>query len=196
MTNVSRQQLRQQLRAQRRSLSPRAQSAAATALNEQLQRTITSPCTIACYLANDGEIDLGVALHAFAQKAVKITLPVIHPFTGKHLVFQHYTSTTTMTTNRFGIVEPAPNCTAIHLLCEHDYLLLPLVGFDKKGNRLGMGGGFYDRTLANLEQRPHRRPTLIGIAHDCQQVAQLPVEQWDIPLDKIITPTQRIIPTD
>ena len=68
---------------------------------------------------------------------------------------------------------------------------MPLVGFDNKGNRLGMGGGFYDRTLANLDRLSYR-PLLIGVAHDCQQADALPVMQWDIPLNAIVTPTQTI----
>ena len=96
-----------------------------------------------------------------------------------------------MTLNRFGISEPALNSTAIRLLSQHHLLLMPLVGFDAQGNRLGMGGGFYDRTLANINALKNR-PTLVGVAHDCQQVDELPVEPWDVPLDLIVTPTQII----
>ncbi len=69
-----------------------------------------------------------------------------------------------------------------------DLLLLPLVGFDADGHRLGMGGGFYDRTLAAL--RPPRcgqRPRLVGIAHDCQRLIQIVPRPWDIPLDAVVT---------
>ena len=99
-----------------------------------------------------------------------------------------------MTRNRFNIEEPTLDSTAIIELTAHDCLLMPLVGFDAKGNRLGMGGGFYDRTLAPLQRLCDGppRPLLIGVAHDCQQVPVLPIEPWDIPLDVIITPTQCI----
>jgi 5-formyltetrahydrofolate cyclo-ligase len=67
-------------------------------------------------------------------------------------------------------------------------LLLPLVGFDETGNRLGMGGGYYDRTLSYLRQRKHwRRPRLVGIAHECQKVDALAPSPWDVPLDMIVT---------
>ena len=71
-----------------------------------------------------------------------------------------------------------------------DLILLPLVGFDLKGNRLGMGGGYYDRTLSYLR---HRRfwikPRLVGVAHECQKVDSLIARPWDIPLDAVVTET-------
>lgn len=69
-----------------------------------------------------------------------------------------------------------------------DLIILPLVAFDLSGNRLGMGGGFYDRTLSFKHQRCHwKGPKLIGIAHELQRVDLLPVNDWDIPLDAVIT---------
>jgi 5-formyltetrahydrofolate cyclo-ligase len=63
-----------------------------------------------------------------------------------------------------------------------------LVGFDRACHRLGMGAGFYDRSLAFLQQRRHwRRPRLIGLAHECQRVEALAPKPWDIPLDAVIT---------
>ncbi len=189
---ISRQQLRKTLRAQRRSLSTAEQQHAATAIRQQLQNMFDSNIQrVAGYLANDGEIALEPTLSACYQLGIAVSLPVLHPFTGKHLLFQNYTPHTVMTENRFGIKEPALNSTQICALAEHDILLMPLVGFDERGNRLGMGGGFYDRTLAYLN-RHTARPLLVGLAHDCQQVDALPVQAWDIPLDRIVTPTQEI----
>ncbi|MDC8830203.1 5-formyltetrahydrofolate cyclo-ligase [Alteromonas gilva] len=189
---TSRQQLRKALRERRRALSDTAQQHAATAVCQQLFTMFTSQTRrVAGYLANDGEIMLGPTLAACHQQTIAVSLPLLHPFTGKHLLFQNYTPTTPMTANRFGIHEPELNSTQIRLLHEHDMLLMPLVGFDARGNRLGMGGGFYDRTLAHV-YRLKRRPLLVGIAHDCQQVDTLPVQSWDIPLDCIVTPGQII----
>ncbi|NVK54763.1 MAG: 5-formyltetrahydrofolate cyclo-ligase [Alteromonadaceae bacterium] len=188
----SRQQLRNMLRERRRALSAAAQQQAAEAVCQQLLSTLTKQTRlIAGYLANDGEVILNPTLSACQQRGVAVSLPVLHPFSGKHLLFQHYTPQTPMTHNRFGISEPELNSTQIHLLNHHDMLLMPLVGFDANGNRLGMGGGFYDRTLAHLHHLS-KRPLLVGLAHDCQQVDALPVEAWDIPLDCIVTPTQII----
>ena len=192
---TSRQSLRKSLRQARRALSDDAQQLAAQALQQRLSEYLP-PHTkqLAGYLASDGEISLLPTLSWCHQRGILTSLPVIHPFTGKHLLFQHFTHDTAMTRNRFNIEEPALDSTAIIELTAHDCLLMPLVGFDAKGNRLGMGGGFYDRTLAPLQQLRDGtpRPLLIGVAHDCQQVPVLPIEPWDIPLDVIITPTQCI----
>jgi 5-formyltetrahydrofolate cyclo-ligase len=72
-----------------------------------------------------------------------------------------------------------------------DAVLFPLVGFDEAGGRLGMGGGFYDRTFAFTRIRPRLAPKLIGLAHDCQQVSALPVEPWDVPLHSVVTDKRR-----
>lgn len=192
---ISRQSLRKALRHARRALSEHDQASAANALQQQLNRYLpTDTKQLAGYLASDGEINLFPTLSWCHEHGISTSLPVIHPFTGKHLLFQRFSNHTVMTTNKFGIEEPALDSTAIVELSKHDCLLMPLVGFDAQGNRLGMGGGFYDRTLAPLQNLSERekRPKLIGVAHDCQQVSALPVEPWDIPLDIIITPTQHI----
>mgnify|MGYP000224032593 CR=1 FL=1 len=90
-----------------------------------------------------------------------------------------------MKKNRFGIPEPELRCQDIRLLEEHQVILMPLVGFDSKGNRLGMGGGFYDRTLEGLRAK---KPTLaIGFAYAAQEQNDLPLEPTDQPLDLIVT---------
>jgi 5-formyltetrahydrofolate cyclo-ligase len=69
-----------------------------------------------------------------------------------------------------------------------DVILMPLVAFDGQGNRLGMGAGYYDRTLAFLRHRRHwRKPRIIGLAYEFQRMPALPAEPWDVPLDGIIT---------
>jgi len=69
-------------------------------------------------------------------------------------------------------------------------LIVPLVGFDDNGNRLGMGGGYYDATLSFLRRRRiWRKPFLIGLAYECQRAARIPSETWDIRLDAVLTET-------
>lgn len=87
--------------------------------------------------------------------------------------------------NRLKIREPKLDVRDVLPLAELDVLVTPLVAFDVSGQRLGMGGGFYDRTLQNWQQY---RLQPVGYAHDCQQVDSLPSEQWDIPLPAVITP--------
>ena len=91
--------------------------------------------------------------------------------------------------NRFGIDEPiyTPQLGAHQM----DLILMPLVGFDKYKNRLGMGGGFYDKTLSFHSKRlNYRVPKLFGLAFDCQEVDHLDSKPWDVPLDGIVTPTR------
>ena len=93
--------------------------------------------------------------------------------------------------NRFGIEEPIFS----PLLCAHrmDVILMPLVGFDKHKNRLGMGGGFYDKTLSfHNKLKEFRVPKLFGLAFDSQEVDRLTSQPWDVPVDGIVTPSRFI----
>ena len=95
-----------------------------------------------------------------------------------------------MTVNQFGIAEPKLDCSKVCPVQSLDIIFTPLVAFDSSGNRLGMGGGFYDRTLAACKARG---PALVGLAHQCQQSDALPHAPWDVPLHAIATP-QKWIP--
>ena len=110
-------------------------------------------------------------------------LPVID---GDQLQFRHFTPGGGLVSNRFGILEPTLSKKECHLV-NIDLVLTPLVAFDRWGNRLGMGGGFYDRTLASqlmLNGRLRmKRPVLCGVAHKCQQLEKLTPQDWDFPLD-------------
>jgi 5-formyltetrahydrofolate cyclo-ligase len=150
---------------------------------------------IGLYLANDGELNCQLFIDWCWQQGKQVYLPVLHPFSKGHLLFLAYQPDTPMLANKFGILEPELNVQNLSPLNQLDILFTPLVAFDDKGNRLGMGGGFYDRTLARWEQQDDHlhqlKPYPIGLAHDCQQVEQIPIEHWDIPLPEIITPANR-----
>lgn len=93
-----------------------------------------------------------------------------------------------MVLNRFGILEPDRNWYQMAKLWSIDLLLMPLVAFDSTGTRMGMGGGFYDRSFAYLKQRGHwHKPHLLGTAFELQRVEGLPRQQWDIPLHSVVT---------
>lgn len=99
--------------------------------------------------------------------------------------FRRYCLGDRLRANQFGILEPSGKRES--LPCgELDLILAPLVGFDHLGNRLGMGGGFYDRALLNSQPRL-LRPQLVGVAHGCQQVTQVPAQRWDKQLNWILT---------
>lgn len=182
--------LRKQLRQARRQLTPEQQTDFSLELSLKLQQDprIQQAQTLAYYLANDGEIDLTPFTQWAWQHGKTLCLPVLHPFSKGHLLFLHYHPGTELVPNSFGIPEPELSVLDVVPIAQIDAILLPLVGFDPQANRLGMGGGFYDRTLAQWHQQRHPMTTLIGVAHECQKVAQLPIAPWDVPLDEIITP--------
>lgn len=172
--------LRRNLRLKRLRLNSWQQQKAAFGLKRQLrQRRFKQINHLAIYLANDGEINPAL----LKQSKFKLYLPVIKK---KSLCFVRYRPGQEMRKNRFAIAEPK-RLQKLKTAAQLDAIALPLVGFDDQGRRLGMGGGFYDRALANLPRQRQRRPSLLGLAHSCQQVSACPQEPWDIPLDAVIT---------
>ncbi len=183
---LNKTQLRRQLRQARNAL----QGFTRYLQQRRIQRFLTAmPALrlarrIGAYMPFDGEPDLLLFLQ---QHQVKIWLPII-----RHNLHLDFRPTFNLThpsrlpaqahRNRFGILESQhqPTVRAAQL----DAIFIPLVGFDRLGNRLGMGAGFYDRSLAGLR---YPKPLLIGIAFSCQEVEQLPADPWDIPLDYIVT---------
>jgi 5-formyltetrahydrofolate cyclo-ligase len=182
--------LRRGLRAQRRGLSGSEQRHHARTLARRLGRetVFVRARRIGLYWPADGEIDPRHLLELPQAKGKRWQLPVLCPYPHPRLWFLTYRADEPMRPNRFGIPEPARRNRRLRVARTLDLLLVPLVGFDADCNRLGMGGGYYDRTLNYLSHRRHwRRPRLVGIAHECQRVARLPVRPWDIPLDMIVT---------
>ncbi len=190
MAKAERNTLRRELRQQRRALTAQQQRAAATALDRLVGRhpLFLRSQHIAIYLPNDGEMDLTPLLHRALTMGKQCYLPVLSPLYHNRLWFAPYHTGSKLSLNRFGIPEPDANYSQMRPAWALDLILTPLVAFDTQGNRLGMGGGFYDRTLAYLNRRQHwRKPRLLGTAHAFQQVAQLPCESWDIPLHGVVT---------
>jgi len=186
----AKQRLRQQMRRRRRALSHSQQHQAAQGLRRQLHRSglLLQARRLALYLAQDGELNPLPAVNA-VQKSGRLYLPKLHPLKPNRLHFYHWHSKTPLDRNRFGIGEPPARARTRSPWWSLSLILLPLVAFDAQGQRLGMGGGFYDRSLARFNGK---RPRLIGIAHACQQVEALPVASWDIGLDGILTDHQFI----
>jgi 5-formyltetrahydrofolate cyclo-ligase len=186
-----RQQIRQQIRTQRRSLDETERQQAAIQLCNQLDhsRLFNNSQHIAFYLANDGEIDPYYLMHAAWQRGKQAYLPVLGIRPGNRLWFIPYDADTPLVYNRFGIPEPVHSRRQRQLKPHTlDLIFMPLVAFDPHGNRLGMGGGFYDRTLSFLKQRHSwRKPRLVGLAYEFQQNKAIPHQQWDVPLDGIAT---------
>lgn len=104
------------------------------------------------------------------------------------LWFSEYRSGDRLIHNRYGIIEPDIRRRKPVAAWGLDLVLVPLVAFDKTGNRIGMGGGFYDRTFAYLiSGNTWYKPKLIGVAHELQQLNSIQPNPWDVPLDGIVT---------
>jgi 5-formyltetrahydrofolate cyclo-ligase len=193
MTNpapISRQQLRTQLRKARRALNPSQQRQAARGLYRQLAQhpLFRRARHIALYLPNDGEIDPRLLLRAAQRRGKKTYLPVLSAWPRTKMVFQQVRHGEKFRPNRFRIPEPHINAAKQRTIWALDLIFLPLVGFDDAGGRLGMGGGFYDRSLAyQARRKAWQKPVLLGLAHECQKVERLAQASWDVPLHGTVT---------
>lgn len=185
----TRQQIRQQIRQRRRALTPEQQTQFALQAADRMMAypPVLLAQTVAVFLSFDGELDTRPLIDQLWRAGKRVYLPVLHPFSPGNLLFLHYHPSSDLVVNRLNIREPKLGVRDVLPLSQLDVLVTPLVAFDAAGQRLGMGGGFYDRTLQNWRQ--HRLQP-VGYAHDCQQVDALPTEQWDIPLPAVITPSK------
>ncbi|QOY94795.1 5-formyltetrahydrofolate cyclo-ligase [Massilia sp. UMI-21] len=123
-----------------------------------------------------GEPDLRPAYAELAEAGVRLALPVVIE-RGAALGFAEWVPGEATEADSLGVAVPVE----LRMLQRPDALLVPCLGFDARGYRLGYGGGFYDRTLA-----PEPRPRTLGIAYACQQ-AVFEIGEYDIPLDEIVT---------
>lgn len=191
--------IRREVRSSRRALSFDQQQQASNQLLEKLMihPRVLKAQNISLTLAYDGEIDLFPFIEWCWRQKKQIYLPVVHPFETGKLLFLAYNQDTEMVVNRYGIKEPKltndPHHSEVFLDCcpvnKLDLVFTPLVAFDREGNRIGMGGGYYDRLLSPWFKH-QTGPYPIGLAHDCQLWKILPIQDWDVPLPEIITPTQ------
>jgi len=188
--SLSRPQLRRQLRKARRSLSLAEQRAAARGLYRQLAQhpLFRRARHVSLYLPMDGEIDPRLLLREAQRRGKATYLPVLKAWPSTRMVFQRVRPGEKFRPNRFRIPEPCINPRRQRKIWALDLILMPLVGFDDEGGRLGMGGGFYDRSLAYLARRKTwQKPVLLGMAHECQKVRRLAQASWDVPLQGTVS---------
>jgi 5-formyltetrahydrofolate cyclo-ligase len=181
LTHLDKKQLRLQCRQARKSLTSEQQFQHAQAVMQcllDLPMLKLPALSIGVTLAFDGEVDLMPTMQALKQQH-RLYLPRLKPDTTLDFLF--WRENADMKANVLGIPEPTGE--QFISIAELDLVLMPLVGVDLQGNRLGMGAGYYDKSLAQASRRPY----LIGVAHHCQQVESLPVDPWDIPLDALVT---------
>ncbi|MGX3066865.1 5-formyltetrahydrofolate cyclo-ligase [Ursidibacter arcticus] len=178
-----RNQLRKQMRAKRQALTLDEQRFAAQNIIPKSLELIEhySAQHLAFYLPFNGEISPLPLIEKLRSIGKKIYLPVLHPFSSHQLLFLRFDDEADLSPNRFGILEPKLDVRKVLPISELEMIFVPLVACDTQGNRLGMGGGFYDRTLSQAKHL-----ISVGLAHQCQQLECLPLESWDEPLDYIV----------
>jgi 5-formyltetrahydrofolate cyclo-ligase len=188
MNETPKKTVRRQLRAARRALAPAYRHQAARRATRHILGSglLLKGRRWGFYLPLDEEFDALPLLNQALHMRKSCYLPVTANRPAQPLRFARLDGRHGVTRNRYGIIEPHSR----RLLNARwlDMLIVPLVGFDHLGHRLGMGGGYYDATLAFLRVRKvWRRPWLIGLAFECQRVPSIPAEPWDISLDAILT---------
>lgn len=181
--NATRATLRAELRARRAALRPGERLAAADAVARHLgeRDELRQPGYVGGYWAVNGELPLHAVQLRLAPGQVWC-LPVVQADGG--LRFAPWRAGDPLEPNRYGIPEPTVETTLSPR--EMTVVLLPLLGFDRHGGRLGMGGGYYDRAFAFRREHP-APPHLVGIGFACQELAGLAAESWDVRLDAVAT---------
>ena len=180
---------RKLLRNQRRELSAKQQVIMADQIAANLcsQSFFLRAKRVGIYLANEGEVNPSIIYDICHKSGKQIFLPVIHPFKQNRLHFAQVKPNSRVTNNRFGILEPCLRSATLSPAWSLDLVLMPLVGFDRRGNRLGMGVGFYDRTFAFTAKNPSPAPQLVGLAYSFQELKAIKSQPWDIPVSGIVT---------
>jgi 5-formyltetrahydrofolate cyclo-ligase len=192
-----RAELRARLRTARTQLSAAERIAAADALVSTLEQLpeFLIDARVAGYWAVTGELPLHAACARLGAREQGYYLPIVEE--SNTLRFAAWRLGATVQANRHGIPEPDCDPRACLRPDELDLVLLPLLGFDRHGNRLGTGAGYYDRSFAFLRDKPRpARPLLVGIGYHFQELPALTPESWDIPLDYVATDRELIACSD
>ena len=190
--NAQRRELRQRLTERRRVLTPQQRIAAAQGLRRSLEQLpeYHTDARVAGYWAINGELALNLVIPPLLARGQQFLLPLLE--SGRQLRFAPWQSGDAVEPNRHGIPEPVRVDRPLAPF-QLDLVLVPLVAFDRRGQRLGYGGGYYDRSFAFLnEQARPTEPLLVGIAYDFQEVEAIEPARWDVPLDFVATDRELI----
>lgn len=185
----ARAELRRLLRARRQAMSPAERALASRRIASTLWRKglVRRGQRVAVYLGMPGEVDLASVIAHAQSSGCHLYLPRIVSLRSGRMEFRRFTRRSALVRNRLGILEPSRDARRIAPR-SLDRVLVPLLGFDPAGHRLGLGAGFYDRRFAFLRVgRRWRRPRLIGVAYELQKLPHLEQQPWDVPLDAIVT---------
>lgn len=189
-----RHELRRRAREARRSLGVDERAAAAEKLRARLfdLPVFSQARRIGCYAAVASEMSLAPTLDEALRRGQSVYLPHVG-HTEPDMRFAHWNGQPRrLMANRFGIPEPLVDVAELVPADTLDVILLPLLAFDDVGGRLGSGAGYYDRALAFRRERP-APPWLIGIGYACQEVERIPMAEWDVPLDLVVTERETVV---
>jgi 5-formyltetrahydrofolate cyclo-ligase len=188
---------RRRLRRLRASLGRAERIAAERAIIGSLERLnlFRRGARVALYLPIPGEVDLRPAIESAWRRGSEVYMPKIVNRRRGRMAFLPWTPDQPRRRNVYGIEEPTLDSGRLEAR-QLDTVVLPVVGFDRDGRRLGMGAGFYDRAMRRrLDQsRVWRRPRLVGVAFSCQELPSIPDSPWDVPLDLIVTESGVLVP--
>ncbi len=189
--NVSpptRDSIRADMRAKRKAMDDASLHEHANALLNHLKPIIRDASSVAGYQAMQGEMLIDPVFAYCWDNDVDTLLPIM---TQQSLMFAKFDSNTEFVEKQYGIKEPEVPADSLLQPEQLHIVLLPLVAFDNHGNRIGMGGGFYDRSFAFIKNKRANsspdKPLLVGVAHAFQEVQDAMPESWDVPLDCIAT---------
>ena len=182
-------EIRKEIRAARRAVGPtvRAQKSSLICKRFYELDSYKTAKHIGAYLAFDGEADPMELMIAAAGQGKQVYLPII---VGKSepLLFAPWTPETNMVKNQFKILEPDVDPSKRVPGSRLDFVVNPLVAFDARCNRIGVGGGFYDRTFAFLNEPDKERSVkLVGFAFELQKLKSIESQPWDVRLDSVAT---------
>ena len=188
MKQRQRKKLRDCLRHLRRNLLLSDQQSASNAVYNLIVRQdfFVSAKHIAFYMSFDGELDPKQILQEAINQGKSCYLPIVIDDGAEEMNFGLYDQAMSLEENKWGIQEPLSQGSLISPF-DLEVVFVPLVGFDDKCSRLGMGKGFYDKTFNFKSRNTLSQPLLVGLAHECQHIQKIPLENWDVRLDLIVT---------
>jgi 5-formyltetrahydrofolate cyclo-ligase len=188
---------RRRLRRLRASLGRAERIAAERAIVGFLEglRLFRRGARVALYMPMRGEVDLRPAVVAAWRNGSAVYMPKIVNRRRGRMAFLPWTPDQPRRRNLYGIEEPTRDTGRLEAR-QLDTVVMPVVGFDRQGNRLGMGAGYYDRAMHRRLDRARlwRRPRLVGVAFACQELPSIPTSPWDVPLDLIVTERGVLVP--
>lgn len=189
---AQRRELRHRLGERRRALTAQQRIVAAQGLRRSLEQLpeYHTDARVAGYWAVNGELALNLVIPPLLARGQQFLLPMLGA--ERQLRFAPWVAGDAVEPNRHGIPEPV-HVTAPLAPFQLDLVLVPLLAFDRRGQRLGYGGGYYDRSFSFLnEQTRPTEPLLVGIGYDFQELDCIEPARWDVPLDFIATDRELI----